>query len=175
MGKWMYKSTFSAALRPVPIGQEAGWTSELVWMTWRTEYFRFYRDSNSYLSVVQRVASRYIDCAIAAPLKCIINPNLCLLQIGPIWAKMIPCRHASSTQFDRNPLSCFSLGGGGNVDGWTDVISPLGIASMFKEHKKTLAGSQWTDHNYIYNVMEVKCTWTSVFWKYFKVLILFQW
>jgi hypothetical protein len=51
---------------PVLIGQDIGWTSKLVWTTWRRENSWHYRDSNSDTSVVQPVASRYIDCAIPA-------------------------------------------------------------------------------------------------------------
>jgi hypothetical protein len=48
---------------PLPSGYEAGWASEPIWTTWRSEDFLPYRDSNSDTSVVQPVASRYIDCA----------------------------------------------------------------------------------------------------------------
>jgi hypothetical protein len=46
---------------PVPIEQEAGWTQQPVWTTWRRENSWPYRDSNSDPSVVQPVASRYTD------------------------------------------------------------------------------------------------------------------
>jgi hypothetical protein len=36
------------------------------WTTWRGEKYCPYRDSNSYPSAVQPVASRYTDCAIPA-------------------------------------------------------------------------------------------------------------
>jgi hypothetical protein len=85
-GEWMYRSTFSwprhwlevsgqlhaqAALPPgkepsVPIGEEVRWTSEPVWTIWKRENSWPYRDSNSDLSVVQPVASRYTDYAISA-------------------------------------------------------------------------------------------------------------
>jgi hypothetical protein len=39
---------------------------EPVWTIWRSENSRLYRYSSSDLSVVQPVASRYTDCAIAA-------------------------------------------------------------------------------------------------------------
>jgi hypothetical protein len=42
-------------------------------MIWRRENSSSYRDSNSDLSVVQPVASRYTDYAIPAPIRCIIN------------------------------------------------------------------------------------------------------
>jgi hypothetical protein len=50
----------------VPIGHEAGWTPEPIWMTWRTNNSWPYQDSNPVPSVVQTVASRYTDCAIPA-------------------------------------------------------------------------------------------------------------
>jgi hypothetical protein len=53
---------------PVPIGQEAGWTPEPVWTTWRRENSCPHRDSNSDRSVVQPVASRYTDWAIPTPI-----------------------------------------------------------------------------------------------------------
>jgi hypothetical protein len=46
---------------PVPIGQEAGWAPETVWMTWRRKNSWPYRDSNCNPSVVHPVASRYTD------------------------------------------------------------------------------------------------------------------
>jgi hypothetical protein len=52
---------------PVPIGQETGWAPETVWTTWSRENSLLYRDSNSDLSVVQPVDSRYTDYAIPAP------------------------------------------------------------------------------------------------------------
>jgi hypothetical protein len=60
----------SATLRPgkepnVLIGSEAGGAPDRVWTKWRL--FLPYRDSNSDLSVVQPVVSRYTDCAIPAP------------------------------------------------------------------------------------------------------------
>jgi hypothetical protein len=42
------------------------WNPELVWTTWRREISLLYRDSNSYLSVFQAVASLYTDYAIPA-------------------------------------------------------------------------------------------------------------
>jgi hypothetical protein len=51
---------------PVPSGQEVGWTSGPVSMTWIRENSWPYRDSNSEPSVVQPVASRYTDYAISA-------------------------------------------------------------------------------------------------------------
>jgi hypothetical protein len=87
MGEWVNRSTFSwprhhlemssqvyapAALPPkkeppVPIGWEVGWAPEPVWTTWRREDSWSYLDSNSNPSLVQRVASRFTDCAIPAP------------------------------------------------------------------------------------------------------------
>jgi hypothetical protein len=52
---------------PVPIGQEVGWTPELVWTTCRTESSWTYQDSNSELSAVHPIASRYTDWAIPVP------------------------------------------------------------------------------------------------------------
>jgi hypothetical protein len=49
---------------PVNLSAGGGWTTESVWTTRRSEHSRPYRDSNSDLSVVQPVASRYTDCAI---------------------------------------------------------------------------------------------------------------
>jgi hypothetical protein len=49
---------------PVPIGWEAAWAPKQVWKTWRRENSWHYRDSNSDLSVVQPVASRYTHYAI---------------------------------------------------------------------------------------------------------------
>jgi hypothetical protein len=48
---------------PVPIGQEVGWTSEPVWMIWRSENSWPHRASNSDSLVVNPVASRYTDYA----------------------------------------------------------------------------------------------------------------
>jgi hypothetical protein len=45
---------------PILIGQEAGWTPEPFWTTWRGEKSCPERDSNPDLSAVQPVASRYI-------------------------------------------------------------------------------------------------------------------
>jgi hypothetical protein len=52
--------------RAVPIGWEAGWTSDPVWTTWRGEKSCFYWDSNFEPSAVQPVTSRYTDCATPA-------------------------------------------------------------------------------------------------------------
>jgi hypothetical protein len=52
---------------PVPIAQEAGWAPDPVWKTWRRENPWPYRNSNSDLSVVQPVTSRYTDYAIPTP------------------------------------------------------------------------------------------------------------
>jgi hypothetical protein len=52
---------------PVPIGKEAGWSPEPVWMTWRRGNSWPYRNSNSDPSFVQLVASRYTDWATPAP------------------------------------------------------------------------------------------------------------
>jgi hypothetical protein len=50
-----------------------GWVdSRTVWTTWRRENSWPYRDSNSDLSAVQPVASRYTDCTIPAPLSCLL-------------------------------------------------------------------------------------------------------
>jgi hypothetical protein len=57
---------------PVPTAYEAGWVPEAVWTMWRTENSWPYRDSNSYPSVVQLVASRYTDYAIPAHIIIII-------------------------------------------------------------------------------------------------------
>jgi hypothetical protein len=46
--------------------KKAGWAPEIIWTVWRSEIFLPYRDSNSELSVVQQVASRYIDFANVA-------------------------------------------------------------------------------------------------------------
>jgi hypothetical protein len=51
---------------PVPIGQEAGWAPELVWMTWRSENSCPHWDLNSDPLVIQPVASHYTDCTILA-------------------------------------------------------------------------------------------------------------
>jgi hypothetical protein len=51
---------------PVPIVWEAGWAPEPVWTTWRRENSQPYRDSNSDLSPVQPVASRYTNYTIPA-------------------------------------------------------------------------------------------------------------
>jgi hypothetical protein len=79
MGEWMYRSTFPwprhyfqvsvqlhapAALLPgkepaVPIGQEAGYTPEPVWMTWRSGNSCLHRDSNFDPLIIQPLASRY--------------------------------------------------------------------------------------------------------------------
>jgi hypothetical protein len=56
-----------AAVPPVPVGYEARWTPELVWMACRGENSWPYQDSNSDYLAVQPVASRYTDCAIPAP------------------------------------------------------------------------------------------------------------
>jgi hypothetical protein len=86
MGKWMFRSMYSlprhklkvsgqlkapAALPPgkdppVLIWQEAGWTPEQVWTTWRGEESSPYRESNSDPSPVQPVVHRYTHCAIPA-------------------------------------------------------------------------------------------------------------
>jgi hypothetical protein len=109
MGEWMYRSTFSwhrhwlkvsrqlhapAALSPrkkppVPIGYEAGWTPEPVWTVWRSENSWPHRDSNSDLSVVQPVASRYTDYAIPAP-----SPNI----IRTIKSRIGWTAHATRTE-----------------------------------------------------------------------------
>jgi hypothetical protein len=52
---------------PVPIGQELGWTPELIWMMWRSENSYPHQDSNSNPSVVQSVVSHYTDYTILAP------------------------------------------------------------------------------------------------------------
>jgi hypothetical protein len=52
---------------PVPSGEEAGWATELVWITLRREKSGPYRDSNSDPSIIQPVASRYTDYVIPAP------------------------------------------------------------------------------------------------------------
>jgi hypothetical protein len=52
---------------PVSIGQEAGWSSKLVWMTWREERSCPSQDSNSDPSTIQLIASYYFDCTILAP------------------------------------------------------------------------------------------------------------
>jgi hypothetical protein len=51
---------------PVPIWKKVEYTPEPVCTTWKRENFCPYRDSNSDRSVVQPVASRYTDWAIAA-------------------------------------------------------------------------------------------------------------
>jgi hypothetical protein len=51
-------------MSPVPIGWEAGWAPEPVWMTWRSEKSWPYRDSNSDPLVLQPVPSYYTDYAI---------------------------------------------------------------------------------------------------------------
>jgi hypothetical protein len=52
---------------PVPTGSEFGWTPEPVWTIWKSENSWPYRDSNSDPSIVHPIASRYTDCATAAP------------------------------------------------------------------------------------------------------------
>jgi hypothetical protein len=52
------------------------WVPEPIWTTWRKENSRPYRDSNTELSAVQPVASRYTGCATAALLLAIIRFNL---------------------------------------------------------------------------------------------------
>jgi hypothetical protein len=47
-----------AHLNQVPIGQEAGWAQESVWMLWRTE--KSYTAGNR-AQAVQPVARRYTD------------------------------------------------------------------------------------------------------------------
>jgi hypothetical protein len=53
---------------PVPIGLEAGQAPEAVWM-WGTENSSPYQDPNSRPSVIQLIASHYIDCIILAQSK----------------------------------------------------------------------------------------------------------
>jgi hypothetical protein len=73
MGERMYKSTFflTSALVgewvPVPVAQDAWWSRERVCSMWKRKYSWPYRDSNSYLSVCQRVGSRYTDWAFPTP------------------------------------------------------------------------------------------------------------
>jgi hypothetical protein len=50
----------------VPISWEVGWSPEPVWTIWRSYNSLPYRDSNSDLSVVHPVASRYTDYATKA-------------------------------------------------------------------------------------------------------------
>jgi hypothetical protein len=88
MGEWMYRSvSLTSALvgdewsasrsgrftpwkeLPVPIGYKIGWAPEPVWRLWKRENSWPYRDSNSDLSVVKPVASRYTDCASTAPVE----------------------------------------------------------------------------------------------------------
>jgi hypothetical protein len=91
--EWMYRSTdywlrhylevrgqlhAPAALLPekdppVPIGLEARWAPEAVWMTWRRWKSRPYRVSNSEPSAVQPVASCCADCAVAAKAPCTLS------------------------------------------------------------------------------------------------------
>jgi hypothetical protein len=68
-GEWQLHGP--AALSPVPIGKEVGWTPKPVWTTWRRENSGPYRDSNSDTSVVQPVASRYtgsLSSGVPAPI-----------------------------------------------------------------------------------------------------------
>jgi hypothetical protein len=52
------------ALAPVPIGQEAGWASKLVWtQRIQEKSFRLCRGSKMYRSVIQPVARHYTDWA----------------------------------------------------------------------------------------------------------------
>jgi hypothetical protein len=46
---------------PVLILYEVGWAPEPVWTIWRSENSWPYRDSNSDLSVIQPVVTRYTD------------------------------------------------------------------------------------------------------------------
>jgi hypothetical protein len=55
-----------AALPPITTGYEAGWVPEPVWTTQRREISLPERDSNSDLSAIQPVGSRYADYAIPA-------------------------------------------------------------------------------------------------------------
>jgi hypothetical protein len=69
--RWVVSFMPPAALSPgrvspVPIGYEAGWALEPVWMLQRSENSWLYRDSNSDPSAVQSVASRHTGCAIPA-------------------------------------------------------------------------------------------------------------
>jgi hypothetical protein len=92
MMEWMYRSTFSyldtswrwvVSFKPLPLYPQGksprthwigGWVDrEPVWKMWRRENSWPYRDSKSDPSVVQRVASRYIDWAIPAP-QWLFNP-----------------------------------------------------------------------------------------------------
>jgi hypothetical protein len=115
MGEWVYRFTFTwprqeleesgqfhtpGALLPgkgpsVSIRYEVGWTPQPVWMTRRRENSGPYRDSNSRLSVVQPVASRYIDWSILAPLftrrlkklgfRLLISRNLLFQEMKLSW------------------------------------------------------------------------------------------
>jgi hypothetical protein len=49
---------------PVPIGQEAGWTPELVWILWSREKSRALRESNS---GIQLITHRYTAWDISTP------------------------------------------------------------------------------------------------------------
>jgi hypothetical protein len=52
---------------PVSIGEEAGWAPETVWTRWWREKFPApHRESNPRTPIVQPVAQRYTDWAIAA-------------------------------------------------------------------------------------------------------------
>jgi hypothetical protein len=62
---------FRFKLRPLYLRgkgpQEAGWAPETVWMTWKRENSWPYRSSNSDLSVIHLLVSRYTHCAIPVP------------------------------------------------------------------------------------------------------------
>jgi hypothetical protein len=52
---------------PVPFGKDVEWAPQPARTTWKRENSWSYRDSNSYLCVVQAVASRYTDWANPTP------------------------------------------------------------------------------------------------------------
>jgi hypothetical protein len=70
-----------AALPPVLIGYEVGWTLEPVWTTWREEESCPYRNSNSDPSAVQPMASR---------LHRIVYLTLCSAAEASLLAAVLP-------------------------------------------------------------------------------------